>query len=57
MIKSLISTFRKQIDDRRRYNRALAEIESLTQRDLADLRADPIEMARHAYASIYGKAA
>ncbi len=57
MIKTLISSVRKHFDDRRRYNRALAEIQALSRRDLADLRADPIEMARHAYADIFGKAA
>ncbi len=57
MIKSVINSLRKQIEDRRRYQRAVAEIETLTQRDLAYLRADPVEMARHAYVSIYGKAA
>lgn len=57
MIKTLIASFRKHLDDRRRYSRALAEIESLSQRDLADMRADPIEMARHARDSIFGKAA
>ena len=57
MIKTLIASVRKHLDDRRRYNRALAEIEALSQRDLADLRADPLEMARHAYADIFGKAA
>ena len=57
MIKSLITSVRKHLDDRRRYARALAEIESLTQRDLADMRADPVEMARTAYTHIFGRAA
>ncbi len=57
MIKTLIASLRKHIEDRRRYNRAMAEIETLSQRDLADMRADPVEMARHVYADIFGKAA
>lgn len=57
MIKTLIASVRKHLDDRRRYDRAIAEIRALSKRDLADLRADPVEMARHAYADIYGKAA
>lgn len=54
MIKMLITSLRKQIADRRRYNRAIAEIEALTQRELSDMRADPVEMARHVHAEIYG---
>ena len=57
MISSLIATIRKRLEDRRRYNRAIAEIESLNLRDLSDMRADPVEMARAAYANIYGKVA
>lgn len=57
MISTLIAKLRKSRDDRRRYNRAIAEIESLTQRELTDLNADPVEMARAVYANIYGKAA
>lgn len=57
MIKILIASIRKNREDRRRYRRAISEIEQLTQRDLADLRADPVEMARAAYHNVYGKAA
>lgn len=57
MIKSLITSVRKHMDDRRRYAQVIAEIESLTQRELADMRADPTEMARTAYVNIFGKAA
>lgn len=56
MIKSLIATVQKQIADRRRYMRAVAEIDALSSRDLSDLRADPTEMRRQAYAEIYGRA-
>ncbi len=57
MIKVLIANVRQKLDDRRRYRRALAEIEALTQRELADMRADPVEMARDAYADIFGRKA
>ena len=56
MIKSLIATVQKQIADRRRYMRAVAEIDALSSRDLSDLRADPSEMRRQAYEEIYGRA-
>jgi hypothetical protein len=57
MFKTLIANFQKQLADRRRYNRAIAEIEALTQRDLADMRGDPIEMRRQAYIAVYGNRA
>ncbi len=57
MIKSLIAAVQKQLADRRRYMRLVAEIDSLTPTDLADLRADPIEMRRAAYIDVYGQSA
>ncbi len=57
MIKSLIAAVQKQLADRRRYLSLVAEIESLTPHDLADLRADPVEMRRAAYINVYGRAA
>ena len=56
MIKSLIASVQKQIADRRRYMRAVAEIDALSSRDLSDLRADATDMRRQAYAEIYGRA-
>ena len=57
MIKSLIAAIQKQLADRRRYLSLVAEIDSLTPHDLADLRADPIEMRRAAFADVYGHSA
>ena len=57
MIKSLIATMQKQFADRRRYLDMVAEIDALTPSDLADLRADPIEMRRVAYLDVYGRSA
>ena len=54
MFKSLIASVQKQIADRRRYLRAIAEIDALSPRDLTDLRADAGEMRYQAWAEIYG---
>ena len=54
MIHNLINYAQTRIEKRREYNRLASEIASLTQRDLADLRADRGEMLRHAYQKIYG---
>ena len=54
MIQNLISYAQNRISKRRQYNRLADEIASLSQRDLADLRADRGEMLRHAYQKIYG---
>lgn len=54
MITNLIAAFRKRRADRRRYNRAIAEIEQLNIRDLIDLDADSADLMRGAYRQIYG---
>lgn len=54
MLKAIVANFQRQLADRRRYLRAVAEIDTLSARDLADLRADPAEMRRHAWQEIYG---
>ena len=54
MIKSMISAVQQRLEKRRRYLRLIAEIEALNARDLQELRADPIEMRRDAWRSIYG---
>ena len=54
MIKSMISALQHRLEQRRRYLRLIAEIESLNARDLQELRADPIQMRRDAWHSIYG---
>ena len=54
MIQNLISYAQDRLAKRRQFNRLADEIASLSQRDLADLRADRGEMLRHAYKKIYG---
>jgi hypothetical protein len=54
MIHNLITYAQTRIEKRREFNRLANEIASLSQRDLADLRADRGEMLRHAYRKIYG---
>lgn len=54
IIQNLIANAQNRIAKRRRFNRLANEIAGLSQRDLADLRADRDEMLRHAYQSIYG---
>lgn len=54
MIQNLIAYAQTRIEKRREYNRLADEIAGLSQRDLADLRADRGEMLRHAYRQIYG---
>ena len=54
MIQNLITYAQDRIAKRRHYNRLADEIAGLSQRDLADLRADRGEMLRHAHKSIYG---
>ena len=54
MIQNLITYAQDRIAKRRQYNRIADEIAGLSQRDLADLRADRGEMLRHDHKSIYG---
>ena len=54
MIQNFIAYAQDRIAKRQQYNRLADEILGLTQRDLADLRADRGDMLRHARKSIYG---
>ena len=56
MIKNIIAAWTVWLENRRTYGRLIAEIESLNARDLQELRADPMEMRREAWISVYGKA-
>ena len=56
MIKNLIAAWNQRLANRRTYNRLIAEIEQLNTRDLQELRADPLEMRRQAWISVYGNA-
>ncbi|WP_292077796.1 hypothetical protein [Mesorhizobium sp.] len=54
MFDNLVSRARTSIAKRRQYNRLVAEIENLSGRDLADLRADRSEMLYQIRKQIYG---
>ncbi len=54
MITSFITNAKSRIAKRRRYNSLVAEIQSLTPRDLADISANRSEMLHHAYQEVYG---
>ena len=54
IFQNLVAHAQDRIAKRRHYNRLANEIASLSQRDLADLRADRGEMLRHAYKTVYG---
>ncbi|MER9424301.1 hypothetical protein NKI88_17815 [Mesorhizobium sp. M0317] len=51
---NLFARARTSMAKRRHYNRLVAEIENLTSRDLADLRADRSEMLYQVHRQIYG---
>jgi uncharacterized protein YjiS (DUF1127 family) len=55
MFSTLVKHAKARIDKRLRYNRLVAEIEGLTQRDLTDIGADRSEMLRQAHLDIYGR--
>lgn len=54
MFDTLVTRARASIAKRKRYNQLAAEINSLSERDLADMRASRSEMLRHAHNQIYG---
>jgi hypothetical protein len=54
IFSSIISRAADRLAKRRRYNRMVDEIESLSSRDLADIRGDKTEMLRHARRQVYG---
>jgi hypothetical protein len=51
---NIVSRARTSIAKRRHYNRLVSEIENLSSRDLADLRADRSEMLYQIHKQIYG---
>jgi len=55
MFSNLVKQAKSRIEKRARYNRLVAEIEGLTNRDLVDIGGDRSEMLRHAYRDVYGK--
>jgi uncharacterized protein YjiS (DUF1127 family) len=53
-VRTLISRAQSRIESHRRYSRAVAEINSLSARDLSDMRADRSEMLYWARKDILG---
>lgn len=53
-LNSFVARAQARIEKRRRYNRAVAEINSLSSRDLSDMRADRSEMLYWARKDILG---
>jgi hypothetical protein len=53
-LSGLVHRTRSRIEKRRRYNQLVAEINSLTERDLADINGNRSEMLHSAYREIYG---
>ncbi len=56
MFKAFFTNLRKQLADRRRYRKSLAEIDALSARDLVDIRGDWAEMRHQAWEAVYGQA-
>ncbi|MGP2490412.1 hypothetical protein ACTDI4_02110 [Mesorhizobium sp. PUT5] len=54
LFDNLVSRARNSLDKRRRYNRLVAEIQNMSDRDLADIRASRSEMLYQVRKQIYG---
>jgi hypothetical protein len=54
IFSSIVARTKDRISKRSRYTRLVAEIESLSSRDLADINGNRGEMLRHAYLEVYG---
>ncbi|WP_274627161.1 hypothetical protein [Arvimicrobium flavum] len=54
MFASLIKNVRERSEKRRRYNRLTAEIMGMSERDLADIRGNRVDMLRGVYKEVYG---
>lgn len=54
MIFNMMNRARQSIAKRRHYNRLVAEVDSFSSRDLADMRADRSEMLYQIHKQIYG---
>ena len=54
MIASFINNIRERAQKRERYNRLTAEIMGMSERDLADIRGNRVDMLRHVYKEVYG---
>jgi hypothetical protein len=54
IFNDLMTRARSSIAKRKHYNRLVAEIDSFSSRDLADMRADRSEMLYQVHKQIYG---
>jgi hypothetical protein len=54
MFSTIVTHARNRLEKRRRDNRLVAEIEALSDRDLADINGNRSEMLRHVYREVYG---
>ena len=54
MFNNLVSRAQNHLDKRRRYNRAVTEIMSLSDRDVYDMRADRSQMLHEVKREIFG---
>lgn len=50
----ILNSLQNRIEKRRKYKRLVAEINELSGRDLADIRADRSELLFSAYKQVYG---
>lgn len=54
IFSNIVARTQDRLSKRAKYRRLVAEIESMSTRDLVDLRADRSEMLHQAYRSVYG---
>jgi Mg/Co/Ni transporter MgtE len=54
IFSTIVARTQDRLAKRAKYRRLVAEIESMSNRDLVDLRADRSEMLYQAYRSVYG---
>ena len=55
LLASLIARLQDRLEKRARYRRLVSEIQSLTSRDLADVRGDRSDMLAQAWRDVYGE--
>jgi hypothetical protein len=54
ILASIVARLQGYLAKRRQYSRLVADIQSLSHRDLVDMRGDRTEMLRAAYQQVYG---
>jgi hypothetical protein len=55
ILATVIARLQDYLAKRREYNRLVADIQSLSHRDLVDMRGDRTEMLHAAYQQVYGQ--